>query len=103
MKTIICKFKSEGKDVQMTVILNDELTELSKSKKNQATDIITDFMEEDGEWSVFCDREETEKIELGYELVFKVEEFQQTLKPVKAITWVGGIITDSQKMRVTIK
>ena len=96
-------FKSEGKDIQMTVILNDELTELSKSKKNQATDIITDFMGEDEEWSVYCDREETEKIELGYELVFKAEEYRQTLKPVKAVTWLGGIVTDSQKMRVTIK
>ena len=37
MKTIICKFKSDGKDVKVTAVINDALTELSKSKKKKVT------------------------------------------------------------------
>ena len=40
MKTIICKFKSEGKTVKKTAILTDSLNELSKSKKNEATELV---------------------------------------------------------------
>ena len=47
MKSIKCTFKSNGEDVTVTAIINDELSELSKSKRNQATDIIDDFIKED--------------------------------------------------------
>ena len=40
MKTIICKFKSDGTDIRKTAVINDSLDGLSKSKKNEATDII---------------------------------------------------------------
>ena len=40
MKTIICKFKSNGENITTTAIVNDDLSTLSKSKKNEATDII---------------------------------------------------------------
>lgn len=103
MKTLKCSFKSEGKNITLTGILTDDLSELSKSKKNQATDLITDFIREDDEWGLFFDREEQEKCELGYELVFKAEEGRQTLKPVKAVTWLGGIVTDSQHLKVVVK
>ena len=103
MKTIKCSFVSEGKNINLTAILTDDLTELSKSKQNQATDLINDFIQEDNTWGIYFDREEQEKIELGYELVFKAEDGKPILKPVKAITWVGGIITDVQKLKVNIK
>ena len=99
MKTIKCSFVSEGKNINLTAILTDDLTELSKSKQNQATDLINDFIQEDNTWGIYFDREEQEKIEL----VFKAEDGKPTLKPVKAITWVGGIITDVQKLKVNIK
>ena len=43
MKTIICKFKSDGKDIKKTAILNDSLTGLSTSKKYEATDMLLNF------------------------------------------------------------
>ena len=40
MKTIICKFKSDGTVIRKTAVINDTLDALSKSKRNEATDII---------------------------------------------------------------
>ena len=40
MKTIICKFKSDGTVIRKTAVINDSLDTLSKSKRNEATDII---------------------------------------------------------------
>ena len=74
-----------------------------KSKKNEATDIIDDFMTEDNVWIIFF--EENER--LSYEVQFKVDkEGNKTLTPVKGITWEGGddaVITDVQKVKVTVK
>ena len=97
MKTIICNFKSNGEKVKKTAVINDNLSELSKSKKNEATDII------DNVWNIFF--EENER--LSYEVQFKVDkEGNKTLTPVKGITWEGGddaVITDVQKVKVTVK
>ena len=95
MKTIICKFKSDGKDVKKTAILNDSLTDLSTSKKNEATDILEPGYPGDDLWGIFFEVTET----LGYE---------RTLKPIKAITWDGSepdkvTITDVQNVTVTVK
>jgi len=103
MKTIKCTFKSNGEDVTVTAIINDELSELSKSKRNQATDIIDDFIKEDEVWCLFFEISPS----LGYEIQFKVDKNgTKTLKPVKAITWEGGedaVITDVQKVTVKTK
>lgn len=103
MTTIICKFKSEGKDVRKTAILNDTLDELSKSKKNEAIDI---YMDEYGEdyWSVIFEGEQGTE----YEVQFKIdtENRQNTLEPIKAVTWGGGdagVVTDSQLVSVTVR
>ena len=103
MKQITCNFKSNGENITVTGIVSDDLSELSKSKKNQATDIIDDYMEEDSIWLLFFEMSEN----LGYEIQFKVDKEdgtpRKTLKPVKAITWEGGadaIITDAQKVTV---
>lgn len=102
MKTIVCSFKSNGEDIKVTAVINDALTELSKSKKNQATDIIDDFMGEENQWALFFEIND----KLGYEVQLKVIDGEKTLKPVKAITWEGGedaVITDVQKVKVKIK
>ena len=107
MKTIDCKFKSNGENIQLTAVINDSLTELSKSKKNQATDILDDFIQEDDCWCLFFEVNDS----LGYELQFKVDRdddgsVRKTLKPIKAVTWEGGadaIITDVQKLTIKIK
>ena len=103
MTTIICKFKSEGKDVRKTAILNDTLDELSKSKKNEAYDI---YMEDYGEgyWSVFFEVEPGTQYEVQFK--FDIENRQKTLEPIKAVTWGGddaGVVTDSQLVSVTIR
>lgn len=103
MKTIQCSFLSNGEKIRKTAILNDSLTELSKSKKNEATDIIDDFIQEDNVWIVFF----AESDSLGYEVQFKTgQSGTKTLQPVKAITWEGkdlDVITDEQKVSVKVK
>ena len=103
MKSIKCTFKSNGEDVTVTAIINDDLSELSKSKRNQATDIIDDFIKEDEVWCLFFEMSPS----LGYEIQFKVDKNgTKTLKPVKAITWEGGedaVITDVQNVTVKTK
>lgn len=101
MVTIDCTFKSEGKTIKKTAILNSNLTELSKSRKNEATDII-EILDYDV-WAIIFDVSDT----LQYEVQFMtdVNEVSRTLKPVKAITWrvsEGGIfyISDVQKVNV---
>ena len=48
MKTLQFNFKSNGENIQLSAIANDSLTELSKSKKNQATNILEDDLYEGG-------------------------------------------------------
>ena len=63
MKTIICKFKSDGKDVKKTAIINDSLDTLSISKKSEATDIIEPDTFDYEEWSIYFEVTDT----LAYE------------------------------------
>lgn len=105
MTTIICRFKSEGKDVRKTAILNDTLDELSKSKKNEATDILEAGTYNSFKfWCIYFEVSEA----LGYEVVFKYdrENYVKTLEPIKAVTWGGddaGVVMDSQLVSVTIR
>lgn len=104
MKTIICNFKSDGKDIKKTAIITDSMDELSKSKKNEATDIVDPEWFHYSEWSIYFQHNET----LGYEIVFELENYNKTLKPVKAITWNCSdlhnvVIVDVQKVTVTVK
>ena len=103
MKTVKCTFKSNGEDITVTAIISNELSELSKSRKNQATDIIDDFIQEEEVWCLFFEMSPS----LGYEIQFKVDKNEtKTLIPVKAITWEGGedaVITDVQKVTVKTK
>ena len=106
MKTIICKFKSDGTDIRKTAVINDSLDGLSKSKKNEATDIIEpDTLDFEG-WCIYFEITDT----LAYEVMFVYDQKNdiKTLKPVKAITWDGTdidhvAITDVQAVCVTIR
>ena len=51
MVTITIEFEYEGKKHNLKAMLNNTLTELSKSKKNDATEINDDFGDED-RWSI---------------------------------------------------
>ena len=106
MKTIICKFKSDGTDIRKTAVINDSLDTLSKSKKNEATDIIQPDMLDFEGWCIYFEITDT----LAYEVmfVFDQENSIKTLKPVKAITWDGSdidhvAITDVQAVSITIR
>jgi len=103
MKTLQFNFKSNGENIQLSAVINDSLTELSKSKKNQATDIIGEDMYEGENWGLFFEISGN----VGYEIQMKLDKhLQRILTPIKAITWEGGadaIITDEQKAKITIK
>lgn len=94
MTTIKLEFESNGETVRKTAILTDDLSDLSKSKRNQATD-ITEYPE-DRFWSIIFDESE----ELQYEVEFEYEDYRKTLNPIKAITWLNGVIDDSQYVEV---
>ena len=106
MKTIICKFKSDGTDIRKTAVINDSLDTLSKSKRNEATDIIEpDTLDFEG-WCIYFEITDT----LAYEVMFVYDQEKdiKTLKPVKAIPCDGSdidhvAITDVQEAYVTIR
>lgn len=105
MKTIICKFLSDGHLIKKTAVLNDSLDALSKSKKNEATEIIGPEWFDFDEWSIFFEISETQV----YEIVcaYDRENCVKILKPIKAITWScssdNPVITDSQSVSFTIR
>lgn len=100
MITIKCKFISEDKLVKKTAVLSDDLRSLSQSKKNECCDIQHETFV-DGYWSIFFEGEPG----VQYEVEFKFDRAnsQETLEPVKAITWHNDVIVDVQSVGVTIK
>jgi hypothetical protein len=100
MRTIKCTFKSNGEVVKVTAIVSDDLTTLSKSKKNQATDIVDEEWNDGETWGIVFAGDKAD-----YELHFKMKKQLRTLKPVKAVTWIGverDIVDDVQKLNVVI-
>ena len=70
MKTIICKFKSDGTVIRKTAVINDTLDALSKSKRNEATDIIEpDTLDFEG-WCIYFEITDT----LAYEVMFVYDQ-----------------------------
>ena len=100
MKTIKIEFQSNGQTIKKTAIVNDCLNELSNSKKNEAVD-ITNELWTDGELSLIFEGEPG----VQYEAVFKydTENHQETLEPIKVITWIDDVIDDVQIQKVIIK
>lgn len=100
MKTICIKFLSEGKTIKKTAVLTDDLSELSKSSKNQAHDIDLGLSEL-GTWSLLFEADNGGMYEVAF-AYYTVNE-QQTLTPEIVITWSKhGIITDEQDFDVRI-
>lgn len=101
MKTLTLKFKSNDEIIKKVAVINDDLTELSTSKKNEA-DTIEEFPEENF-WSLCFGIEDS----VLYEVEFVIEDYCRTLKPIKAITWINsdnGYIDDIQAVEsLTIK
>lgn len=98
MRTIKCTFKSNGEVVKVTAIVSDDLTTLSKSKKNQATDILDEEWNDGETWGIVFARDKA-----NYELHFKMKDHVRTLEPDRAVTWVGedsSIVDDSQHFTV---
>lgn len=104
MKTITCKFKSKGKRIITTAIVTNDLSALSKSKKNEATEIIDDLILDEDVWILIF--EKTDR--LSYEVQLKADNYgNKTFKGHKAITWESidnhSIITDVQKVQIIVK
>ena len=98
MKTIHVTFKVDGKAIKRTAILNDDLSELSSSKRNQCGDII-DCTADDGYWSLIFFESDTLQYEV--ELEYDKDEWRKTLKPIKCLVWENDVIDD--EVNVTIK
>lgn len=98
MKTIHVTFKVDGKAIKRTAILNDDLSELSSSKRNQCGDIIDDTAD-DGYWSLIFFESDTLQYEV--ELEYDKDEWRKTLKPIKCLVWENDVIDD--EVNVTIK
>ena len=88
MVTITIEFEYEGKKHNLKAMLNNSLTELSKSKKNDATEIIDDFGDED-RWSIIFGQ-----YELFVEAVMyrDSEDGEKTTSVDYAIIWNGDIM-----------
>lgn len=106
MKTIVCKFKSNGAYIKKTAVINDSMDALSTSKKNEATDILLPVMLDFEGWSLYFEITDT----LAYEVMFVYDKVNdiKTLKPIKAITWDGSdidnvAITDVQAVHVKVR
>lgn len=104
MKTIKFTFKSNGDNITKTAVISDDLSTLSKSKKNEATDINDDFKTDDGIWIIFFEVSD----HLGYEVQLMLDSNgNKTLKGLKAITWESEhgdlVITDEQRVKITVK
>ena len=59
MKTIKCTFLSEEKVIKKTAILTDSLEDMSKSKKNEATDFIEPDTLDFEAWGILFEESET--------------------------------------------
>ena len=97
MITIKCTFLSEGETIKKTAILSDNLKTLSQSEKNECFEVSIELYN-DGFWSIFLEGEPGVQYEI--EFVYDLENHQQTLEPIKAITWQDDVITDSQSVTV---
>ncbi len=104
MITIKCEFLSCGKPIKKTAILSDNLGEISRSKRNQCTDIEdNDLFEDEGFWSLIFDDTDPEGNGIQYEIEFVYEYGRKILEPIKAITWESDYISDVQNVSVIVK
>lgn len=88
MVTITIEFEYEGKKHNLKAMLTNDLSGLSKSKKNDATEIIDDYGDED-RWSIIFG-----EYELYVEVVMyrDSDDGSKTTSVDYAIIWNGDII-----------
>lgn len=88
MVTISIEFDYDGKRHNLKAMLNNDLSALSKSKKNDATEINDDFGDK-SRWSIIFGQ---------YELYVEVvlyrdsEDYEKTTSVDYAIIWNGEVI-----------
>lgn len=97
MRTLRISFVVDGKNVLRTAILTNDLSELSKSKKNQCDYILDDSVLE-GFWCLVFNESDT----LQYEVEFKydTDAYLKSIEPVKCIVWESDVIADVVKFNI---
>jgi len=102
MTILNIKFKSNGETVKKTAMFKSigNSPELSSSKKNDAYDANIEFYA-DGYWVILFEAEGGVMYEV--QLEYDLECHQPTLRPIKAITWLGDVIDDVQTVEIKVK
>ena len=101
MRKITVTFKSGGKTVRKTAIVSNDLKKLSSSARNEAYDMDSECWD-DGYWNIWFEGEPGTLYEV--QLVYDRENYQKTLLPKQATTWVDDVVDDAQlidKIKVT--
>lgn len=100
MRTIHISFKVKGEIIKRSAIISDDLSYLSKSKKNQCDDIIDDTLD-DGYWSLIFFESNTKHFEIEFE--YDRDNWQKIIKPIKCIVWENDIIEDEVDVIIDVK
>lgn len=103
MVTIKIEFKYEGKQHNLKAMLNNDLSKLSKSKNNNATEIVDDFGD-DGRWSLyFADFDDEHDVEV---MMYRDADGDKQLEADYAIIWNkgnNGVIEDEIDVKSSVK
>ncbi len=95
MKQLKIKFTVDGTEYRRTAILSDDLTQLSKSKRNQCEDIVNGVADELHIWSLYFDNG---TIECDFHAHIDDDGNEVcTLNPYEVLFWNnegGGCITN---------
>ena len=86
-------FNSEGERIKRVALLKNDMTGLSKSKLNQASDYDTSTWI-DGYWFLVFDYNDVSQFEVDF--YYNFERHRPMLQPIKAITWRHDVIVDVQ-------
>lgn len=97
MVTIKIEFEYEGKQHNLKAMLNNDLSKLSKSKNNNATEIVDDFGD-DGRWSLYFADVEV--------MMYRDADGDKQLEADYAIIWNkgnNGVIEDEIDVKSSVK
>lgn len=100
MVTIKIEFEYEGKQHNLKAILNNDLSKLSKSKDNDATEIVDDFGDED-RWSIIFG--EYDELYVEAVLYRNSESGDKTPDVDYAIIWNGDVIEAEIDVKSIVK
>lgn len=88
MITIKIEFDYEGKKHALKAMLNNDLSQLSKSKNNDATEIVDDFGDEE-RWSIIFDQHDGRSLEV---VMYRDSDGEKTVEADYTIIWNGDTI-----------